>query len=236
MCQSNWYIKTDAEAVARYARDIIMNAAEEAIKARNIFKIVLAGGTTPKQVYRLLANAKGDWHKWQLYLGDERCLPYEDNERNSYMIQQTFLNKVGFPDSNIHFIPAELGASKAALAYSQVVHFALPFDLVVLGMGEDGHTASLFPEHEYNSTESVHAVFNAPKPPAERVSLSTAVLSQNSTLLRIITGASKAASIALWQQGQTLPISRMSSMGNDIILLDRSAAGEISHNLGSLKK
>jgi 6-phosphogluconolactonase len=230
MCQSHWQIKTDADAVACYARDIIMNAAEEAIKARNIFKIVLAGGTTPKQVYHLLANAKGEWHKWQLYLGDERCLPSKDSERNSYMIQHTFLNKVDFPDSNIHFIPAELGASKAALAYSQVVHLALPFDLVVLGMGEDGHTASLFPKHQYSSNEWVHAVFNAAKPPTERVSLSTAALSQNNTLLRIITGASKAASIALWQQGQTLPISILSSMGDDIILLDEAAAGKISHN------
>jgi 6-phosphogluconolactonase len=225
MQDSQWQVKNNAQAVALCARDIIVNAAEKAIQTRNIFKIVLAGVTTPKQVYRLLAKTNCEWHKWQVYLGDERCLPRNNNERNSHMIQQTLLDKIDFPDSNVYFIPAELGAHNAALEYEKVVHLALPFDLVILGMGEDGHTASLFPKYQHNNDELVHAVLNAPKLPAERVSLSAAVLSQNNTLLRIITGASKAASITLWKQGQILPINTISSMGADIILIDQSAMG-----------
>jgi len=225
MQDSHWQIEKDAQAVALSARDMIVKTAEVAIQTRNSFKIVLAGGTTPKQVYRLLATADCDWHKWQLYLGDERCLPREDHERNSHMIQQTLLNKVDVPDNNVHFIAAELGATQAALEYEQLIHLALPFDLVMLGMGEDGHTASLFPKHQHNSNELVHAVFNAPKPPAERVSLSATALSQNNTLLRIITGTNKATSIALWQQGETFPITTISSRERDIILLDQLAMG-----------
>ena len=221
---NNWQVKPTAEEVALLARDIILDKAQQAIHARGIFKIVLAGGTTPKRIYELLAKESCHWEQWRIYLGDERCLPKNDSERNSHMIQHTLLDKVDFPHKNIHFIPAEQGAAKAAAEYEQMVHPALPFDLVMLGMGEDGHTASLFPEHKHDTSELVHAVSNAPKPPSDRVSMSTSSLSQTRTLLRIITGASKSDSINLWQKGKDLPIAAITSIGDDIILLDQSAA------------
>ena len=220
---NNWQVKSTAEEVALSARDIILDTAQRAIHARGIFKIVLAGGTTPKRIYELLAKESCHWEQWRIYLGDERCLPIDDSGRNSLMIQHTLLDKVDFPHKNIHFIPAELGAKAAAVEYGQMVHPALPFDLVMLGMGEDGHTASLFPEHEHDTNEWVHAVNNAPKPPSDRVSMSVASLSQSRTLLRIITGASKSDSIKSWQKGQNLPITAITSIGDDIILLDQSA-------------
>ncbi len=221
---NNWQIKPTAEEVALLARDIILDKAQQAIHARGIFKIVLAGGTTPKRIYELLAKESCHWEQWRIYLGDERCLPINDSERNSYMIQQSLLDKIDFPHKNIHFIPAERGAAKAAAEYEQMVHPALPFDLVMLGMGEDGHTASLFPEQQHDASEWVHAVSNAPKPPSDRVSISAASLSQTRTLLRIITGANKSDSINLWQKGKDLPIAAITSIGDDIILLDQSAA------------
>ncbi len=224
--ESRWLIKSTAEEVALAAQDIIVNAAQQAIHARGIFKIVLAGGTTPERVYELLANLPCHWEQWRIYLGDERCLPINDPERNSQMIQHTLLNKIDFPHGNIHFIPAELGAIEAAAEYQQIVHPALPFDLVLLGMGEDGHTASLFPNHQHNETESVHAVFNAPKPPAERVSMSSTSLSQNRTLLRLITGANKATAVQGWQNGEELPITKITTLGNEITLLDQAATGK----------
>lgn len=221
---NNWQVKPTAEEVALLARDIILDKAQQAIHARGIFKIVLAGGTTPKRIYELLAKESCHWEQWRIYLGDERCLPITDSERNSHMIQQSLLDKVDFPHKNIHFIPAEQGAKNAAVEYEQVVHPALPFDLVMLGMGEDGHTASLFPRQQHDASELVHAVSNAPKPPADRVSISAASLSQTRTLLRIITGASKSDSINLWQKGKDLPIAAITSIGDDIVLLDQSAA------------
>lgn len=221
---NNWQIKPTSEEVALLARDIILDKAQQAIHARGIFKIVLAGGTTPKRLYELLAKESCHWGLWRIYLGDERCLAKNDSERNSHMIQQSLLNKIDFPHKNIHFIPAELGAVKAAAEYEQMVHPALPFDLVILGMGEDGHTASLFPKHKHNASELVHAVSNAPKPPTDRVSMSAASLSQTRTLLRIITGASKSPSVNLWRKGEDLPIATITSTGEDVILLDQSAA------------
>ena len=226
---TNWQIKSTVEEVALAARDIILDAAYKAIHARGMFKIVLAGGTTPEQIYKLLAKEPCHWEKWRLYLGDERCLPISNSERNSHMIQHTLLDKIDFPQKNIHFIPAELGAKEAAIEYEQMIHPALPFDLVILGMGEDGHTASLFPEHQHDSNELVHAISNAPKPPSDRVSISVASLSQTRTLLRIITGASKSASIALWKKGENLPISRITSIGDDIVLLDKAATANLTN-------
>ena len=224
--ESHYLIKSTTKEVALAAQDIIVNAAQQAIHARGIFKIVLAGGTTPERVYELLANLPCHWEQWRIYLGDERCLPVEHPERNSQMIQRTLLNKVDFPQGNIHFIPAELGAREAAAEYQQIVHPALPFDLVLLGMGEDGHTASLFPNHQHNQTEWVHAVFNAPKPPAERVSMSSASLSQNRTLLRLITGGNKYRAVKDWQSGKKLPITKITTLGNEITLLDQAAIGK----------
>ena len=227
--QQNWIVKASAEDVAALACDKIMQCAKQAIGARGEFKIVLAGGTTPEKIYGLLAGKNCDWQHWQLYLGDERCLPVDDPERNSMMVQRTLLAnpKVTIPESQRHFIPAELGAKRAALAYHSIVEGALPFDLVMLGMGEDGHTASLFPDIEYPKNEAVHAVFNSPKPPLERVSLSANVLSQNTLLLIIVTGESKQDAVLKWQQGEDLPVARIGSLEEALVLLDERAAKKI---------
>ncbi len=222
---NHWHVKPTPEEVALTARDIIIDAAHHAIHTHGVFKLVLAGGTTPERVYSLLAKEICHWEKWQLYLGDERCLPIHHPQRNSQIIQRTLLDKIDFPKQNIHFIPAELGAIKAAKEYQQIINIALPFDLVIVGMGEDGHTASLFPNHQHNKSELVHAVFNAPKPPAERVSMSITALSQNRTLLRLITGANKKDSVAQWRKGKNLPIATITTFTNEMTLLDQSTLG-----------
>lgn len=222
---NHWQVKSTPEDVAFAARDIIIDAAHRAIHSRGIFKLVLAGGTTPELVYRLLTKESCHWEKWHLYLGDERCLSVNDSERNSQMVQRTLLNKIDFPQQNIHFIPAELGAIEAATKYEEIVSLALPFDLVMLGMGEDGHTASLFPTHQHSESEQVHAVFNAPKPPADRVSMSIGALSKNRTLLRLITGSNKKECIDQWRNGKDLPIAAITTLGFEITLLDQSTLG-----------
>ncbi len=90
--QTDWIVKPNATDVAVFARDKIINAAQQAIAQHGVFKLVLAGGTTPAQVYQLLAKEMCDWQHWQLYLGDERCLPVDDVERNSQMVQRTWLD------------------------------------------------------------------------------------------------------------------------------------------------
>ena len=219
----NWFVKETAEEVAKTARDLILQAAKKAIENNGTFKIVLAGGTTPENVYHLLAKESCDWQHWHFYLGDERCLPKDHAERNSQMAFKTFLNKIDISQKNIHFIAAEHGAEEAARDYQTVIENALPFDMVLLGMGEDGHTASLFPQHQHPENELIHAVYNAPKPPPERVSLSRKVLSQNHNLIIMVTGESKQKSVEKWRNKKTLPVSSITSLGHISVLLDKKA-------------
>ncbi len=221
--KSNWLVKQTVEEVASQACDFIVKAAQEAIQERGVFKIVLFGGRTPEHIHSLLVKEPCDWQNWHFYLGDERCLPVDDSERNSQMIQNTLLDKIDAPEGNIHFIPSELGAEEAAKAYDAIVKTAMPFDVVLLGMGEDGHTASLFPNHKHPLDERVHAIFESPKPPSDRVSLSVHTLSQNRTLLTIVTGQGKYNAVQQWRNGVSLPVSKITSLGKSFVILDNAA-------------
>lgn len=222
--EKDWLVLETANEVAEKGLELILNTSRQCIEDHGKFNLVLAGGTTPKHIYTLLAEQSCDWNKWHFYIGDERCLPKNDPERNSEMIRTTLLEKIHVPKDNIHFIEAELGADEAAKKYAEVIKSKTPFDLVMLGMGEDGHTASLFPGHIHNNEERVHAVYNSPKPPTDRVSLSANILSQNNNLLLLITGESKQTAVQQWHVGIELPITTISSLGQKVVLLDQSAA------------
>ena len=229
----DWQCLTDADAVATRATELILQAAINAINEHGVFQLVLAGGRTPGKVYRQLANAQADWKNWQLYFGDERCLPADHPERNSRMAATTWLEHGTVPAENIHPIPAELGAEAAATRYAVVVDSARPFDMVLLGMGEDGHTASLFPGQHQPDTESVHAVHHAPKPPPDRISLSRASLSDSRDVLVLITGSSKRAAVQQWQASEALPITGITARHRMTVLLDEAAAKGILLNNAS---
>ncbi|MDD5578080.1 MAG: 6-phosphogluconolactonase [Methylobacter sp.] len=220
---SRWHILENADQVAQAACRHILEAAQQAIAEQGQFRLVLAGGSTPEKVYRLLAQADADWPRWYIYYGDERCLPVADKDRNSFMATQSFLEKVAIPDANIFTIPAEQGPEKAAQRYQQTIADALPFDLVLLGMGEDGHTASLFPGHQHPDQELAHAVYNAPKPPPERVSLSAKALSSTGQLIFLITGTSKQEAVKNWRLGQDLPVAAIVPENPVDIYIDHAA-------------
>ena len=130
------------------------------------------------------------------------------------------------PEGNIHIIDAELGALPAARKYAALLESMMPFDLVLLGLGEDGHTASLFPGHEHDETESVHAVHQAPKPPPERVSLSIQALSRAHKVLFLVAGSGKSAAIQQWSSGDPLPAAAVAAASaSSELLLDQAAAG-----------
>ncbi|MCU7960961.1 MAG: 6-phosphogluconolactonase [gamma proteobacterium symbiont of Bathyaustriella thionipta] len=214
-----WHPQADAQAIAGYAARHILASAQQAISAQGAFSLVLAGGRTPEKTYRLLAEAGADWSKWHIYFGDERCLPADHAERNSRMAENVWLNKVDIPAENIHVIHAEKGAEVAAAEYAEVLQEALPFSLVLLGMGEDGHTASLFPGHQQAESEWVHAVHDAPKPPADRVSLSRRALAATSGLMVLISGAGKRQALQAWCNGEDLPVASIQpACGVDVVL------------------
>jgi 6-phosphogluconolactonase len=217
-----WHTLETAEQVAIAACQHILDAAESAIAERGKFKLVLAGGTTPEKVYRLLAKSQADWAKWFIYYGDERCLPKDHADRNSVMATQAFLAKVAIPATQIFTIPAELGPGQAAKTYGEIVAAALPFDIVLLGMGEDGHTASLFPGHVHNPDELAHAVYNSPKPPPERVSISAKALGNAHQVIFLVTGVNKQEAVKQWRSGVDLPVAYIVSDEIDIYI-DRDA-------------
>ena len=186
-----WHHCAGPEGVAGEAVRRLLAAAQKAIAARGVFRVVLAGGSTPERAYRMLADSDSDWSRWEIYLGDERCLPAGDAERNSHMIEQAWLEDSQVPPENVHWSPAELGPGEGARAYRAVIGPVLPFDTVMLGMGEDGHTASLFPGHSHDPAQLVVPVSGAPKPPPERISLNYSALRQTREMLLLITGEEK---------------------------------------------
>ncbi len=218
-----WHHLETPEQVALAAYQHILDAAERAIADHGTFKLVLAGGSTPEKVYRLLADTDADWANWVIYYGDERCLPANHADRNSLMATEVFLNKVAIPEAQIFTIPAELGPEQAAKQYRPIVASALPFDMVLLGMGEDGHTASLFPGHVHVKEELTHAVYNSPKPPPERVSISAEALSCTHELIFLITGANKQDAVRSWRSDEDLPVATIVPKNPVDIYIDSDA-------------
>lgn len=221
----HWYQFETAEQIAQQVCERILELATQAISERGQFKLVLAGGTTPEKVYRLLSKSQADWSNWFVYHGDERCLPIDHVDRNSVMAANAFLNEVAIPKDHIFDIPTELGVEESAAQYRAVVEKALPFDLVLLGMGEDGHTASLFPGHIHDEHAITHAVYQSPKPPSERVSLSAKTLSNTHTLFFLVTGASKREALQQWRAGKELPVAKIGALVNLDAYVDFAAIG-----------
>lgn len=215
-----WTILENPQAVASEACDRIVLASKQAIAERGEFHIVLAGGSTPERTYLLLAEQDCDWKHWHLWFGDERCLPPEHPDRNSVMVERALSGKVAIPAGQVHVIPAELGPELAAKQYAEILESVSLFDMVLSGMGEDGHTASLFPGHTYPAGVSVLAIYDSPKLPAERVSLSTEALSRCRQLLFIITGREKDEAKNKWRNGMQLPVSKVRGQKETEVITD----------------
>jgi len=215
-----------AQAAAAVAGMVGLDAAG-AIAVRGRFSIVLAGGDTPQPVYARLSRHSTDWSRWHIYFGDERCLPLGDPARNDTAARASWLDHVPVPRAQIHAIPAEPGAAAAVEAYHRVLTGESPFDLVLLGLGEDGHSASLFPGRSHDGdagTADVLAVYDAPKPPPERVSMSLARLSRSERIAVLVFGASKREAVQQLRDGADVPINRLRPLAGVDVFVDRAAA------------
>jgi 6-phosphogluconolactonase len=209
-------------ALRQTAIESILASADKAIRQRGQFHLVLAGGNTPRGIYRGLCAAQTNWSSWHIYFGDERCLPPDDPARNSRMAAEVWLDRVPVPAFQVHVIPGELGAPEAACNYAEALRSTRDFDLVLLGLGEDGHTASLFPGHDWGAepgSPDTLAVLDAPKPPPQRVTLSAARLSRARQVLFLVSGASKHKAMAEWRAGKEIPArSIMPVAGVDVLV------------------
>lgn len=223
-----WHPFETTAALEKAAADAIIQCAEESIAQRGRFLIVLAGGRTPSNVYQMLRESQTDWSKWHVYHGDERCLPPDDDNRNSLVASRSLLDHVPIPRGQVHPIPAELGAIEGAEAYNVIMADVGTFDLVLLGLGEDGHTASLFPGHTWDHNPPVPAipVKHAPKPPSDRISLSASRLSDARNVLFMVTGEGKRHAVQNWRGAAYLPAKAITPEDGVDVLVDAAAYGD----------
>ena len=212
---TRWQSFSAQEALNQAATAHILQAAEKAIASRGRFMVVLAGGNTPKSIYESLRLAHADWSKWHIYYNDDRCLPVDHPDRNSLMAEQAWLKHVAIPANQIHAIPTELGPVEGAKSYADTLSGLAEFDLVLLGLGEDGHTASLFPGKTWDDSVDAFPVFDAPKPPPERVSISRARLSKTHEVMFLVTGGGKQQAVDDWRSGVAIPASQITP-GNGV--------------------
>ncbi|MBI3431588.1 MAG: 6-phosphogluconolactonase [Hydrogenophilales bacterium] len=219
-------IFADATSLVRALADALCVEADAAIAARGAFHLVLAGGNTPRALYAELARRGAGDARWYIWYGDERCLPASDPGRNSAMVEAAWLASSNIPEEHRWPVPAEYGASEGATVYADWLGRVGEFDVVLLGMGEDGHTASLFPGHDWgevSGSPDVLAVQGAPKPPTERVSLSAERLNRSRKLWFVIAGAVKHAALARWRQGERLPVGAVHGKVETVVWLDAAA-------------
>jgi 6-phosphogluconolactonase len=254
LSQAQISVSSTMDDLVRTAATGIVDAARGAVAARGIFTIALSGGSTPKLLYQLLAtsdiSADLPWQDVHVYWGDERHVPPDSPESNFRMAREALLDHVPIPDVNVHRILAELpNAGTAALAYADEIRqgfglengtekemaAALPrFDLILLGMGEDGHTASLFPYSPALRERKSLVVANAvEKLATTRITLTYPVINNAARVWFIVAGGSKAQILKEVLEGHYLPEALPSQAVNPtdgelVFLLDSTAAAGLS--------
>lgn len=200
-----WFVYKEFKQAAKAAAEFISDKIEASIQQKNICRVALPGGNTPKYCLTYLADKKLPWEKVHWYLGDERFFPAGHAERNDVMLDKYLWSKI--TDTHIYRIQTEKGVEEAAAAYRDVIAGFDCFDLAFLGIGEDGHTASLFPGNDaLGDTRSVIPIYHSPKPPDERVSLSVETLKRTLSRVVLVGGKEKASIIARIKAGEPLPI------------------------------
>jgi len=230
----------DADHLARAAAEHFATLAAEAIAARRQFTVALSGGSTPRAAYALLAAEEVDWPRVHVFWGDERCVPPDHLDSNYRLAREALLDKVPIPAENIHCIRGEINPEEAAADYERTLrsffarHPEEPtprFDLILLGMGEDGHTASLFPGTAALNEQTRWVVAHyVDKLRAWRVTLTPVVINAAAHVTFIVSGAGKAERLREVLTGPYRPDTLPSQIvrptdGRLLWLTDAAAAG-----------
>lgn len=208
----------DEDAVARAAADIFVNLASQPYGNRRLFRVALAGGTTPQALYALLAAAeyrnRVAWDRVAFFFGDERAVPPDHPDSNYRAANDALFRPLDIAAQNVYRMRGEMpDLEAAAAAYEHELQSAFEgarvphFDLIFLGMGPDGHTASLFPGSPAlaECNRLVVPVMDAPKPPPRRLTLTVPVLNAGQRVLFMTTGADKAQALREVLQGTASP-------------------------------
>ncbi len=229
--------------LAHVACELISAAAAASIARRRTFRIALAGGSTPRAVYRLLAeDAYMDYRSWQIFWSDERCVPATSSESNYRMAKETLLDRLLEPPTFVFRMAGESEPEAAALAYQRAIRELVPpnpaagtgetprFDLILLGMGVDGHTASLFPGSPALA-EQEHLVVATTAPTGQpRLTFTYPLINAARRVLILVSGAEKAATLRAVRQEppdpNRYPVQGVNPVrGNLTWLVDAAAGG-----------
>ena len=222
---------------------IVAGAREAAAAGRN-FSLVLSGGSTPKLLYQLLAaepyRSRVDWTRMEIYFGDERVVPVDHADSNFKMANEALISRVPLKPENVHRMRGEIDPNQAAIEYGQMLKARFGEggpDITLLGMGDDGHTASLFPHtsalDETQHRCVAHFVEKSTTGKSWRITLTAPFINRSATVLLLVTGASKAARLAEILHGprdpKRLPIQLIDPASGQLIwMLDEAAATNIS--------
>jgi 6-phosphogluconolactonase len=243
-----WLLATDANHLATAAAQIFLESVAAAVSARQQAVVALSGGATPKRLFEILGDdyhrTRIPWDKLHIFWVDERCVPPHHPDSNYGVAKTALFSKVSFPESHLHRIHGEVTPpSEAARAYeSELKAFfkiekSLPvFDLITLGLGEDGHTASLFPGTEalLEKTKWVAAPY-VEKLSAPRITLTLPVINAARKVLFMVEGAKKAAilrEVLPEDAPQHRPAQRVRPENGELIwLFDRAAASELPNEV-----
>jgi 6-phosphogluconolactonase len=222
----------DAEELAEAVAVVLVDRLTSIQAAGRTPMVVLAGGGIIGAVYRRIEAGVVDWTNVEFWWGDERFVPEGHEDRNDRLARQTFLDRLNVPAEHIHPMPAhgcDLAMAEAADAYAAALPDG-PFDIVLLGIGVDGHVASLFPGFE-QSDRAVVEVFDSPKPPAQRITMSLSRLNHARAVWVVAAGAEKAEAVDRVHtlQGTVTQVPARGLRGTEetIFWLDAEAAAEL---------
>ncbi len=232
----------DINELSQYAARSFIEIAKKSIEERGRFLASLSGGSTPMRLYELLGNQFQNEVEWRLvhfFWGDERCVPVDDSSNSYGQTKKVFFDKIHIPAANIHRVLSELEPDSAAREYANTLKaFSEPpldwprFDLALLGMGDDGHTASLFPGSPVNVDSPTLAVTaNYQGRPANRVTLTQNVLNSSRNVLFLVTGRSKAVTLSRVLSDSympaELPAQRIAPVDGNLFWLIDEEAGSL---------
>ena len=211
---TNIQFHSDRDSLAESVARQFIESGVDAIQKKGIFSTALAGGSTPKAAYELLSSSEFatqlDWSKVQIFWGDERCVPPDHPDSNYLMTYETLIKKIPIPAENVHRIQGELEPSEGAKKYEEEIRTYLgetpQLDLVLLGMGDDGHTASLFPGTKpiYENTKLAAATY-VQKLSSWRITLTPVMINQALNITFIVAGANKAQTLRQVLEGKYNP-------------------------------
>lgn len=239
----------DLESLSRAASALLIEQASLAVAARGRFCVALSGGSTPRRTYELLAGPpfkdQAPWHRMHIFWGDERCVPLDDPRSNARMAKEAWLDHVPIPESQIH--PMECAGAPAEAARQYEVYLRKFFggrpsslDLVLLGLGDNGHTASLFPGTPVlQETERWVSEVYVAEQDLYRVTLTAPFINQTARVVFLVAGAAKAE--VLWEITQgprdpdRLPAQLIQPQSGELLwLIDLKAAARITDAGGNI--